>query len=514
MSIHVIKVPDLGEGIAEVELVAWHVAPGDEVVEDQPLADVMTDKANVEIPSPVTGRVVSLGGKSGQVMAVGADLIQIDTGGAGGQTPAQAGGPVSAGTRGSAAPDSSISPGTQAAAETQAAPQALQTPDVPNVPHAAEAPDAAEESNTSTQDGGQAQSAMHEPSTSVQPQTQPGEQPESPTLADQGPALASPAVRRHARELGIDLRTVRGTGPGGRVLHPDLDAFAARAAGDKPSDSQPRHESLVMAQSPGAQPSAARPDAARPDAARPSHTRPGAVLADEGGAGVKAIPLTGLRRRIAQRMQDSLRIPHFTYVEEVDVTDAERLRAELNGRFAAERGHLTLLALIVRAVAMAVRDFPQMSARFDDEAGVITQFDALHLGIATHTPAGLVVPVVRDVQAKSVWSTAAEIASVAEAARQGKATREQLSGSTLTITSLGALGGIVSTPVINLPEVAIIGVNRIVERPAFRDGVVVPRKMMNLSSSFDHRVIDGMPAAQFVQEIRRLLECPALLFIE
>lgn len=229
---------------------------------------------------------------------------------------------------------------------------------------------------------------------------------------------------------------------------------------------------------------------------------------------MKAIPLTGLRRRIAQRMQDSLRIPHFTYVEEVDVTDAERLRAELNGRFAAERGHLTLLALIVRAVAMAVRDFPQMSARFDDEAGVITQFDALHLGIATHTPAGLVVPVVRDVQAKSVWSTAAEIASVAAAARQGKATREQLSGSTLTITSLGALGGIVSTPVINLPEVAIIGVNRIVERPACRDGAVAPRKMMNLSSSFDHRVIDGMPAAQFVQEIRRLLECPALLFIE
>lgn len=491
MSIHVIKVPDLGEGIAEVELVAWHVAPGDEVAEDQPLADVMTDKANVEIPSPVTGRVVSLGGEPGQVMAVGADLIHIDTGGAGDKAPAQAGEPVSAGARGSAAPDASRKPGTQAAAGTQTAPQALQTPDVPNVPHAAEAPDATEEDDMPAQDGGQVRSAMHEPSAPVQPQVQPG----SPTLTAQGPVLASPAVRRHARELGIDLRAVPGTGPGGRVLHPDLDAFAARAAGrsagGEPAESmQPRHEPSVMAQP--------------PDVARPG----------EGGAGVKAIPLTGLRRRIAQRMQESLRIPHFTYVEEIDVTDAERLRAEFNGRFAAERGHLTLLALIVRAVAMAVRDFPQMSARFDDEAGVITQFDALHLGIATHTPAGLVVPVVRDVQAKSVWSTAAEIASVAEAARQGKATREQLSGSTLTITSLGALGGIVSTPVINLPEVAIIGVNRIVERPAFRDGIVVPRKMMNLSSSFDHRVVDGMPAAQFVQEIRRLLECPALLFIE
>lgn len=466
MSVHIIKVPDLGEGIAEVELVAWHVAPGEEVAEDQALADVMTDKANVEIPSPVAGRVVSLGGEPGQVLAVGADLIRIELGEGSGD-----------------------------------APDALQTPDVPNTPHAAEAPGA--EEDRPGQEGTGRQPAAQQGFPAVQ---------DSPGRAGTGPALASPAVRRHARELGIDLHAVTGTGPGGRVLHQDLDALSAagaRMGAGLPDEVSPGRMPQAAAM-PGSTPAeAAGPRQARPGAAPPDAARP-----DAGTAGVQAIPLTGLRRRIAQRMQDSLRIPHFTYVEEVDVTEAERLRVEINERFASERGHLTLLALIVRAVAMAVRGFPGMNARFDDEAGVITQFAAVHMGIATHTPAGLVVPVVRDVQAKSVWSAAAEIAAVAAAARGGKATREQLSGSTITVTSLGALGGIVSTPVINLPEVAIIGVNRIVDRPVFRDGVVVPRKMMNLSSSFDHRVIDGMPAAQFVQEIRRLLECPALLFIE
>jgi len=476
MSIHIIKVPDLGEGIAEVELVAWHVAPGDEVVEDQPLADVMTDKANVEIPSPVAGRVVSLGSEPGQVMAVGADLIHIEIGEASGQTRTSAGEPVSARAAAPASVDAPEESRGHAAVVPEQAPQALQTPDVPDMPHAAEAPDAAKAQGATLQDVGQARSSAHERSTSASTQAQ----SLPPTLPNQGPALASPAVRRHARELGIDLGAVRGTGPGGRVLHTDLDAFAAPSATTRKTGDELTEQ----------------------------------ARSGEDNAGVQAIPLTGLRRRIAQRMQDSLRIPHFTYVEEIDVTDAERLRAELNERFGAERGHLTLLALLVRAVAIALRGYPRMNARFDDEAGVITQFTAVHLGIATHTPAGLVVPVVRDVQTKDAWSAATEIAAVAAAARQGKATREQLSGSTITITSLGALGGIMSTPVINLPEVAIVGVNRIVERPVFRDGVVVPRKMMNLSSSFDHRVIDGMPAAQFVQEIRRLLECPALLFIE
>lgn len=498
MSVHIIKVPDLGEGIAEVELVAWHVAPGDEIVEDQPLADVMTDKANVEIPSPVAGRVVSLGSEPGQVMAVGADLIHIETGEASGEILASAGEPVSARAAVQAPAESPLDSRGHATVGTEQAPQALQTPDVPDMPHAAEAPGAAEGNGPARQDGGLARSSVHGKPVPAQPVP-----PQPPS---QGPSLASPAVRRHARELGIDLSAVRGTGPGGRVLHPDLDAFAARSA-----MGQETTGGLAAQVRSGAEQAIA---ATMPGRARPGSTRPEAVPPGEDGAGVQAIPLTGLRRRIAQRMQDSLRVPHFTYVEEVDVTDAERLRVEVNERFAAERGHLTLLALLVRAVAVAIREFPRMNARFDDEAGVVTQFAAVHMGIATHTPAGLVVPVVRDIQAKGVWSAAAEIAAVADAARQGKATREQLSGSTITITSLGALGGIMSTPVINLPEVAIIGVNRIVERPVFRDGVVVPRKMMNLSSSFDHRVIDGMPAARFVQEIRRLLESPALLFID
>jgi len=493
MSVHIIKVPDLGEGIAEVELVAWHVAPGEEVVEDQPLADVMTDKANVEIPSPVAGRVVSLGSEPGQVMAVGADLILIEAGEANGESPVQANPPESARAAGSIPADTLSQGHKHVAAGAELAPQALHTPDVPDTPHAAQAPDAVEAMGAPGRGAGRAGL-----STPERPSASPSQG--APVLSEQVAPLASPAVRRHAREVGIELRAVLGTGPGGRVLHQDLDVLSAPAANQRT-----RVE---------------LPDRVRPGGGRQAHALPpdiarhGAASPGIASAGVQASPLTGLRRRIAQRMQDSLRIPHFTYVEEVDVTEAEKLRAELNERFAVERDHLTLLALLVRAVTIALRKYPEMNARFDDDAGVVTQFTAVHMGIATHTPAGLVVPVVRDVQAKNVWSAATDIAEVAAAARQGKATREQLSGSTITITSLGALGGIMSTPVINLPEVAIIGVNRIVERPVFRDGVVVPRKMMNLSSSFDHRVIDGMPAAQFVQEIRSVLECPALLFIE
>jgi 2-oxoisovalerate dehydrogenase E2 component (dihydrolipoyl transacylase) len=222
----------------------------------------------------------------------------------------------------------------------------------------------------------------------------------------------------------------------------------------------------------------------------------------------------GLRRRIALQMQEAKRrIPHFSYVEECDVTEVEALRATLNAREGATRGHLTLLPLLVRALVLALREFPQINARFDDEAGVLTRHGAVHLGVATQTPHGLLVPVLRHAEALDLWSIAAEVARLAESARAGHSTRAELSGSTITVTSLGPLGGIVTTPIINRPEVAIVGVNRIVERPVVRGGQVVVRRTMNLSSSFDHRVIDGSDAAAFVQAARARLEQPALLFV-
>ena len=272
-----------------------------------------------------------------------------------------------------------------------------------------------------------------------------------------------------ARALGIELARVRGSGPDGRIVHADLDALGQG----------------------GARQSGEPTDAAR------------------------EIKLIGLRRKIAQKMQESKRrIPHFTYVEEIDVTELELLRAHINERWGAERAHLTLLPLLVRAVVLAVPGFPQINARFDDEKGVLTRHGAVHVGIATQTPAGLMVPVLRHAEARDLWSSATEIARLAEAARAGRATRDELSGSTITVTSLGALGGIASTPIINAPEVAIVGVNRIVQRPVMQGGAVVARRMMNLSSSFDHRVVDGQLASEFIQAVRASLECPALLFVE
>jgi 2-oxoisovalerate dehydrogenase E2 component (dihydrolipoyl transacylase) len=288
--------------------------------------------------------------------------------------------------------------------------------------------------------------------------------------------IASPAVRQRAWELGIELQFVHGSGPAGRITHDDLEVYLA-------SRGQPRA------------------------------TGTSSAYAERHGE--EAHPVIGLRRKIAQKMQEAKRrIPHFSYVEEIDVTDIETLRAKLNERYGKERGKLTLLPLLARATVLALRDFPQMNARFDDDAGVVMRYEPVHLGIATQTDNGLIVPVVRHAEAKNPWDCSREIARLAEAARSGKAGRDELSGSTLTISSLGPLGGIVTTPVINHPEVAIIGVNRIVERPVFRDGQVVGRKLMNLSSSFDHRVVDGMDAAQFIQAIRALLETPALLFVE
>jgi 2-oxoisovalerate dehydrogenase E2 component (dihydrolipoyl transacylase) len=287
--------------------------------------------------------------------------------------------------------------------------------------------------------------------------------------------LASPALRHRATLLGVDLRQVPGSGDQGRILHEDLDTWLLR-----------RH----APQAPTAAPRVERNDE-------------------------EAVPITGVRRRIAERMQDAMRrIPHFTYVEEIDVTELELLRARINERWGAERAHLTLLPLLVRAMVLAVPRFPQINARFDDEKGVLTRHGAVHVGIATQTPAGLMVPVLRHAEARDLWSSATEIARLSEAARAGRATRDEMSGSTITITSLGALGGIASTPIINAPEVAIVGVNRIVQRPVMQGGAVAARRMMNLSSSFDHRVVDGQLAAEFIQAVRASLECPALLFVE
>lgn len=433
MGIHTIKMPDIGEGIAEVELVAWHVKVGDLVTEDQILADVMTDKATVEIPSSVAGKVLSLGGAVGQVMAVGSEVIRIEVEGAGNVK------------------DSAVAPSAAPANPAPAAPAAA--PVAQATPAAPPSPPAPTRRETS-------------PAASAPHARQLGDKP-----------IASPAVRRRAWDLGVELQFVPGTGTAGRITHEDLDAFAARAG-----------QGVVAGQS------------------------------DQRYAGrndEQAVPVIGLRRKIAQKMQESKRrIPHFAYVEEVDVTELEALRAKLNAQHGKTRGRLTMLPFVMRALILAVRQFPQINARYDDEAAVATHFGAVHLGIATQSEAGLMVPVVRHAETRDLWACAAEVTRLAEAARSGKATRDELSGSTITITSLGALGGIVSTPVINHPEVAIVGVNRMVERPMIRNGAVVARLMMNLSSSFDHRVVDGLHAAEFVQSIRGYLECPATLFVE
>ncbi|MDN6865548.1 MULTISPECIES: dihydrolipoamide acetyltransferase family protein [Pseudomonas] len=418
MGTHVIKMPDIGEGIAEVELSVWHVKVGDMVVEDQVLADVMTDKAMVDIPSPVHGKVIALGGEPGEVMAVGSVLISIEVEGAGNAKDVPA-----------------VAEPVKAAPAVEAKPAPVESKPAPTKA-ATQAPVARE--------------------------------------ADERP-LASPAVRKHALDAGIQLRLVQGSGPAGRILHEDLDAYLLQ----RPTQNQ----------------TTATPYAERHDE--------------------EQIPVIGMRRKIAQRMQDATRrAAHFSYVEEIDVTALDELRVHLNEKHGATRGKLTLLPFIVRAMVVALRDFPQINARYDDEAQVITRLGAVHVGVATQSDVGLMVPVVRHAEARNLWGTAEEITRLATAARNGKASREELSGSSITLTSLGALGGIVSTPVLNLPEVAIVGVNRIVERPMVIKGQIVIRKMMNLSSSFDHRVVDGMDAAQFIQAIRGLLEQPASLFLE
>ncbi len=432
-----IRMPDVGEGVAEAEIVEWSVKVGDLVREDQVVASVMTDKATVEIPTPVSGTVVALGGGIGDVLAVGAELIRIDAPGL---------------------PDSPPPPppkGMAKAAAAAEAPQPAKPPPRPAAPVAEEARAEALSAPAST------------------PRAPPRPQRGPPRPAGEKP-LASPAVRLRAREAGVDLSFVHGTGPAGRITHDDLDSYLAR-----PPEAPTR--------APGRRPNLS----------------------------IETIKVVGMRRRIAQNMaESSRRVAHFSYVEEVDVTGLEELRAALNARATEERPKLSMLPFLMLAIVKAVADFPQVNAHYDDDNDVIERFGAVHLGIATQTPVGLMVPVVRHAETLGLYEAAREMRRLTEAARQGVAQREELSGSTITLTSLGALGGIASTPVVNRPEVAIVGVNKIVVRPVWRDGGFVPRKTMNLSSSFDHRVVDGHDAATFIQRVRALLEAPASLFIE
>ena len=496
MAEYVIKLPDVGEGIAEAELVEWHVKVGDLVREDAPLAAVMTDKATVEIPSPVDGEVLWVGGEVGDVMAVGSELLRLKVAGEtadapGGRADAPQGEGTPAGARaekaekqGAAAGRGAAETTTPVAAGTETAP--MRAAASPSPAFASPAPPSLAPSSLAASSLAPSSSApsslapsSREPVSLAPTRPVPARQPVPATRSGGGAPrpegekpLAAPAVRLRAREAGIDLRQVPGSGPAGRIMHEDLDGFLARGTG-----------------------AAGTPAPAVKTA-------------------VQDVKVTGLRRRIAERMAiANTRIPHITYVEEVDVTALETLRTTLNSQKQPEQPRLTLLPFLMCAVVRAVADQPNLNALYDDEANVVHQHAAVHIGIATQTPAGLMVPVVKHVEALDLWACATALNRLADAARDGTASREELTGSTITITSLGAMGGLVSTPIINHPEVAIIGVNKIVMRPVWDGATFVPRRMMNLSSSFDHRVVDGWDAARFVQRIRTLLETPAMIFI-
>ena len=433
MSLYSFKLPDIGEGIAEAEIVAWHVKIGDVVEEDAPLCDMMTDKATVEMTAPVAGKIVEVAGAIGDQIAIGSVLAVFET-------------------EGEAVAEPVVEVAPNEAAEV-VKPEPVPEPQKP-----------------SPLEGRGLGEGESDPKSG--PSSQAASKPLSPALSPEGERgdkriLASPAVRERAKNLGIDLAQVKAEGD--RIRHADLDAFLTYNQGYRATG------------------------ATRPD---------------------EQIKVVGLRRRIAENMQASKRhIPHFTYVEEFDVTKLEALRADLN-ETRGSKDRLTILPLLVIAICKALPSFPMINARYDDEANVVTRSGAVHLGIAAQTDAGLMVPVIHDAQAKNVWQLSAEVKRLAEAARTGKAKSEELSGSTLTLSSLGPLGGIAATPVINRPEVAILCPNKVVERPVVKDGRIVIAKMMNMSISCDHRVVDGHDAASFVQAVKKLVETPALLFVD
>ncbi len=430
----VFKLPDIGEGVVEGEVVQWHVSVGDSVSEDDPIVDVMTDKATVTIPSPVSGVISSLSGDVGDMIAVGSSLMEIDSEGEGGVP----------------------------AAEDTEEQEPVSDPDPPKVPEPAPAP--------------------KEPEPAPAPKApEPAPAPKAPEPAPSeiqtqtGRVLASPAVRKRARENDVDLSNVRGSGPAGRIRHADLDAFIA--AGGAVSGAPPMAYSLKRTE-------------------------------------VTPVNVVGLRRKISEQMSLSKsRIPHFSYFEEVDITELENLRQILNSTRDETQPKLTYLPFIMLALAKIMPDHPECNAHFDDEAGVVNRNAAVNLGIATQTDRGLYVPVVKHVESMDIWKTASEMQRVSGSARDGSASLDELTGSTFTITSLGREGGLGATPIINHPEVAILGVHKAREMPVARNGAIVIRRIMNLSSAFDHRVVDGADGASLIQHLKRMLENPALIFM-
>ncbi|MCB2015715.1 MAG: 2-oxo acid dehydrogenase subunit E2 [Sphingobium sp.] len=405
------RLPDVGEGVAEAEIVVWHVAVGDAIKEDQSLVDVMTDKATVDMTSPVDGVVTAIHGAVGDMMPVGSVLVELEVEGEGEQAEA-------------------VSAPAEEKVEAVAQPQ----------PEAVDA------------------QAEAEP---------------TPKKDKKRAPLAAPATRARAKEAGVPLTEIAGSGPKGRILRQDLEAHIASLGGGGSASSLVRR------------------------------------------TGVQEEKVIGLRRKIAERMQEAKRrIPHIAYVEEVDVTELEALRQDMNAHRKNGEPKLTLLPFLVRALVKVLPDFPHINARYDDDAGVLSKYEGVHVGIATQTPGGLMVPVIRHAEARALNDVASELGRVSAAARDGSASREELSGSTITITSLGPLGGVATTPVINHPEVAIIGPNKIMEKPVVQGSFISVRKVMNISSSFDHRIVDGYDAALFIQALKRLLEHPALIFMD
>ncbi|PIX64810.1 MAG: branched-chain alpha-keto acid dehydrogenase subunit E2 [Sphingomonadales bacterium CG_4_10_14_3_um_filter_58_15] len=440
MTKYIFNLPDIGEGIAEAEIVKWHIKIGDVVAEDDQLADVMTDKATVEMEAPVSGTITAIAGEEGDIIAIGSMLVEIEVEGDVDLDELEE----------LEASDGDSDMADKVKSDTMASEQAIEltekSVDKPVEP-------------------------IVEKESEETPQAKAGKTDVKPSTEGVQKPLATPAVRQRARELGVDLGQVKAQGE--HIRHSDLDAYLNYGSGEgyRPSGSSQKRDDEV-------------------------------------------IKVIGMRRKIAQNMAESKRnIPHFSYVDEIDMTELEDMRADLNAN-RGERPKLTMLPLLIVAICKSLPEFPMLNAIYDDEAGIVTRHGAVHLGLATQTGQGLMVPVLRDAQDMNVWQLATEIGRLAAAARDGSATAKELSGSTLTLTSLGPLGGIATTPVINRPEVAIIGPNKIVERPMIIDGEIHARKLMNLSISCDHRVVDGYDAASYVQALKHFLETPVLLFAD